>query len=186
VSLASGRRRPESSPRVRQLRGFPRGRRNRPRSDSRGRRRRRRDGRRDDTRLFSRAGERRRRRRRARGVSRRTSTSTPAATNSRDDIRLHRLARGDDQRRRAGTRRNPRRERDDGSVSGNTDYLVAGDNPGATKQADARDNDVPILDESNSEALLEDEGLTTDREVSAVRRKGTLRPKPKRETDPII
>jgi len=46
-----------------------------------------------------------------------------------------------------------------GSVSGNTDYLVAGDNPGATKQADARDNDVPILDESEFRALLEDEGI---------------------------
>jgi len=40
------------------------------------------------------------------------------------------------------------------SVSGNTDYLVAGENPGATKQEDARDNDVPIVDEDEFRALL--------------------------------
>ncbi|WP_226004657.1 NAD-dependent DNA ligase LigA [Natrinema salinisoli] len=46
-----------------------------------------------------------------------------------------------------------------GSVSGNTDYLVAGENPGATKQADARDNDVPIVDEAEFRALLEERGI---------------------------
>ncbi|WP_226483136.1 NAD-dependent DNA ligase LigA [Natrinema amylolyticum] len=46
-----------------------------------------------------------------------------------------------------------------GSVSGNTDYLVAGENPGATKREDARDEDVPILEESEFRALLADEGI---------------------------
>jgi len=45
------------------------------------------------------------------------------------------------------------------SVSGNTDYLVAGDDPGATKQADAQDNDVPIVDEDEFRALLADRGI---------------------------
>jgi len=45
------------------------------------------------------------------------------------------------------------------SVSGNTDYLVAGENPGATKQSDAEDNDVPILDENEFRALLEENGI---------------------------
>ncbi|ELY78584.1 NAD-dependent DNA ligase LigA [Natrinema pallidum] len=45
------------------------------------------------------------------------------------------------------------------SVSGNTDYLVAGENPGATKQEDARDNDVPILDASEFRTLLEENGI---------------------------
>ncbi|OLZ42529.1 DNA ligase (NAD(+)) LigA [Natrinema saccharevitans] len=46
-----------------------------------------------------------------------------------------------------------------GSVSGNTDYLVAGENPGATKRDDARDNDVPILEESEFRELLADRGI---------------------------
>ncbi|QLG49626.1 NAD-dependent DNA ligase LigA [Natrinema halophilum] len=45
------------------------------------------------------------------------------------------------------------------SVSGNTDYLVAGDNPGATKREDADANDVPIVDEDEFRALLADEGI---------------------------
>ncbi|WP_226039696.1 NAD-dependent DNA ligase LigA [Natrinema sp. DC36] len=49
-----------------------------------------------------------------------------------------------------------------GSVSGNTDYLVAGDNPGATKRDDARDEDVPILDESEFWTLLEEEGISLE------------------------
>ncbi len=49
-----------------------------------------------------------------------------------------------------------------GSVSGNTDYLVAGENPGATKQENARDNDVPILDAAEFRTLLEENGI--DRE----------------------
>ncbi|MBZ6494834.1 NAD-dependent DNA ligase LigA [Natrinema longum] len=45
------------------------------------------------------------------------------------------------------------------SVSGNTDFLVAGTNPGATKQADARDNDVPILEEDAFRSLLAETGV---------------------------
>ncbi|MDS0476368.1 NAD-dependent DNA ligase LigA [Natrinema sp. 1APR25-10V2] len=45
------------------------------------------------------------------------------------------------------------------SVSGNTDYLVAGGNPGATKRSDAEDNDVPILDGNEFQALLEENGI---------------------------
>jgi DNA ligase (NAD+) len=41
------------------------------------------------------------------------------------------------------------------SVSGNTDYLVAGDNPGS-KLDDARDRDVTVLDEEGFEQLLAD------------------------------
>jgi len=40
------------------------------------------------------------------------------------------------------------------SVSGNTDYLVVGENPGATKREDAEDNDVPVIDEAEFEDLL--------------------------------
>ncbi|WP_158853277.1 NAD-dependent DNA ligase LigA [Halorhabdus sp. CUG00001] len=46
------------------------------------------------------------------------------------------------------------------SVSGNTDYLVAGENPGQRKRTDAQENDVPILDESAFESLLADRGVT--------------------------
>jgi len=42
------------------------------------------------------------------------------------------------------------------SVSGNTDYLVLGDNPGQRKQDDAAENDVETLSEAEFEALLED------------------------------
>ncbi|MFD1565088.1 NAD-dependent DNA ligase LigA [Haloarchaeobius amylolyticus] len=45
------------------------------------------------------------------------------------------------------------------SVSGNTDYLVAGSNPGTTKREDARDNDVPIVDEDEFQALLAERGI---------------------------
>jgi DNA ligase (NAD+) len=45
------------------------------------------------------------------------------------------------------------------SVSGNTDYLVVGDNPGQTKWDDAEANDVSIIDEAEFEALLEDRGV---------------------------
>ncbi len=41
------------------------------------------------------------------------------------------------------------------SVSGNTDYLIAGDNPGS-KLDDARERDVTILDEEGFEQLLAD------------------------------
>ena len=46
-----------------------------------------------------------------------------------------------------------------GSVSGNTDYLVVGENPGRTKRDDAADNDVPILDEDALADLLADHGI---------------------------
>jgi DNA ligase (NAD+) len=40
------------------------------------------------------------------------------------------------------------------SVSGNTDYLVAGENPGATKREAAEENDVPVIEEVEFESLL--------------------------------
>jgi len=43
-----------------------------------------------------------------------------------------------------------------GSVSGNTDYLVIGDNPGQRKQDDADANDVPIFSESEFGDFLSD------------------------------
>ena len=46
-----------------------------------------------------------------------------------------------------------------GGVSGNTDYLVAGDNAGQRKQDDADDNDVPILTERDFAELLADYGI---------------------------
>ena len=45
------------------------------------------------------------------------------------------------------------------SVSGNTDYLVAGENPGRSKRADADANDVPVLDEPAFADLLADHGI---------------------------
>jgi len=45
------------------------------------------------------------------------------------------------------------------SVSGNTDYLVAGENPGQSKRDDADDNDVPVLDEAAFADLLADHGI---------------------------
>ncbi|MFB6352647.1 MAG: NAD-dependent DNA ligase LigA [Halobacteriales archaeon] len=45
------------------------------------------------------------------------------------------------------------------SVSGVTDYLVAGDDPGQTKLDDAAENDVPVLDEAAFEALLAEHGV---------------------------
>jgi DNA ligase (NAD+) len=46
------------------------------------------------------------------------------------------------------------------SVSGNTDYLVVGDNPGQTKRDDAAANDVPTLDDDEFAALLAEHGVT--------------------------
>ena len=40
------------------------------------------------------------------------------------------------------------------SVSGNTDYLVIGENPGATKRADAEENEVPRVREEELRELL--------------------------------
>ncbi|GAB6879632.1 NAD-dependent DNA ligase LigA [Halorubrum gandharaense] len=45
------------------------------------------------------------------------------------------------------------------SVSSNTDYLVAGENPGASKRNDADAEGVPVLDEDEFAALLEDRGI---------------------------
>ncbi|WP_336337490.1 NAD-dependent DNA ligase LigA [Haloarcula brevis] len=45
------------------------------------------------------------------------------------------------------------------SVSGNTDYLVLGDNPGQRKRDDAADHGVETLDEEGFEALLDDAGV---------------------------
>jgi DNA ligase (NAD+) len=46
-----------------------------------------------------------------------------------------------------------------GSVSGNTDYLVCGDSPGARKREAAAENDVPELSEAEFEALLDERGI---------------------------
>ena len=46
-----------------------------------------------------------------------------------------------------------------GSVSGNTDYLVVGDDPGRTKCDTAADNDVPTLDEGSFADLLADRSI---------------------------
>ncbi len=46
-----------------------------------------------------------------------------------------------------------------GSVSGNTDYLVAGDNAGQRKQNDAADNDVPVFDEKELTEFLAARGI---------------------------
>lgn len=48
------------------------------------------------------------------------------------------------------------------SVSGNTDYLVIGDNPGATKRTDAAENDVPELDEPDFFAFLESRDVAVE------------------------
>jgi DNA ligase (NAD+) len=46
-----------------------------------------------------------------------------------------------------------------GSVSGNTDYLVVGEDPGQSKRDDADENDVPILEEDEFTELLADHGI---------------------------
>ena len=46
-----------------------------------------------------------------------------------------------------------------GTVSGNTDYLVVGDDPGTSKREDARRNDVPQLEEDEFAELLADHGI---------------------------
>ncbi|MFC7323562.1 NAD-dependent DNA ligase LigA [Halorubrum rutilum] len=45
------------------------------------------------------------------------------------------------------------------SVSGNTDYLVAGENPGRSKRDDAEDEGVPVLDEDEFADLLAERGV---------------------------
>ncbi|PSP20436.1 DNA ligase (NAD(+)) LigA, partial [Halobacteriales archaeon QH_10_65_19] len=47
------------------------------------------------------------------------------------------------------------------SVSGNTDYLVVGDNPGQRKPDDAEAEGVPTLSEPEFRSLLEDRGIDT-------------------------
>ncbi|WP_396611168.1 NAD-dependent DNA ligase LigA [Haloferax sp. S1W] len=46
-----------------------------------------------------------------------------------------------------------------GSVSGNTNYLVVGENPGQSKRDDADERGVPTLDENEFEALLAERGI---------------------------
>ncbi|KAB1187156.1 MULTISPECIES: NAD-dependent DNA ligase LigA [Haloferax] len=46
-----------------------------------------------------------------------------------------------------------------GSVSGNTDYLVVGENPGQSKRDDADEKGVPTLDEEEFAAFLADHGV---------------------------
>ena len=45
------------------------------------------------------------------------------------------------------------------SVSGNTDYLVAGESPGRSKRDDADAEGVPVVDETDFAALLADRGV---------------------------
>ncbi|WP_327053287.1 NAD-dependent DNA ligase LigA [Halomicrococcus gelatinilyticus] len=49
-----------------------------------------------------------------------------------------------------------------GSVSGNTDYLVVGDNPGTTKRADADAEGVPELSPAAFHDLLEERGVEVE------------------------
>ncbi|WP_306054350.1 NAD-dependent DNA ligase LigA [Natronococcus wangiae] len=46
-----------------------------------------------------------------------------------------------------------------GGVSGNTDYLVVGESPGAAKLEDAEENDVSVLDEDEFRELLAEYGI---------------------------
>jgi len=46
-----------------------------------------------------------------------------------------------------------------GSVSGNTDFLVIGENPGQRKQDDAEANDVEVLDEAAFANFLQRDGI---------------------------
>ena len=46
------------------------------------------------------------------------------------------------------------------SVSGNTDYLVVGDNPGQTKRDDAEVKGVPMLSEKEFVSLLDERGIS--------------------------
>ncbi len=52
------------------------------------------------------------------------------------------------------------------SVSGNTDYLVVGENPGSTKRSDAEDNDVPMIEEDAFVAVLAEHGVEAARNAS--------------------
>jgi DNA ligase (NAD+) len=46
-----------------------------------------------------------------------------------------------------------------GSVSSNTDYLVVGENPGATKREDADAEGVPTIDEEELAEVLDSHGV---------------------------
>ena len=48
------------------------------------------------------------------------------------------------------------------SVSGNTDYVVAGENPGQSKLDDAEAEDVPVLDREGFEELLRERGIEVE------------------------
>jgi len=52
------------------------------------------------------------------------------------------------------------------SVSGNTDYLVLGENAGQSKQDDAAENDVPTLDPEAFFELLADRGIDVGEELT--------------------
>jgi len=45
------------------------------------------------------------------------------------------------------------------SVSGNTDYLVAGESPGRSKRDDADAEGVPVVDEEEFAGLLAERGV---------------------------
>ena len=60
-------------------------------------------------------------------------------------------------RREAGELAERRGARVTSSVSGNTDYVVAGANPGQTKLDDATAHDVPVIDQATFAAMLDDE-----------------------------
>ncbi|MFB6082396.1 MAG: NAD-dependent DNA ligase LigA [Halanaeroarchaeum sp.] len=51
-----------------------------------------------------------------------------------------------------------------GSVSGNTDYLVVGENPGQSKREAAAEHDVPTIDPEAFFGLLAERGVEVDRE----------------------
>ncbi len=48
------------------------------------------------------------------------------------------------------------------SVSGNTDYLVVGENPGQSKREDAQANDVEMVEPEGFFAMLEERGVTVE------------------------
>jgi DNA ligase (NAD+) len=52
-----------------------------------------------------------------------------------------------------------------GSVSGNTDYLVVGENPGQSKREDAAEHDVATIDETAFHEVLADRGVDVSQAV---------------------
>jgi DNA ligase (NAD+) len=55
-----------------------------------------------------------------------------------------------------------------GSVSGATDYLVVGSNPGQRKREDADAEGVPVIEEDAFEALLRERGVDVDADAGTV------------------